>query len=261
MYKTDAKIDKGNSGGAVFDENGEFIGIPTLATQGSFSSYGYIIPASIIKDFLNAVEDGYAKQNWQNSALTLYGVSPSNTVPEPPSSVTQNPPPNSSVPPTQDATLKVAQCQANAQAVKDDFTSFGESAMDASFSGTPVPPDTNPAPTPAGSGVNDRDFMGMLIKMYGHNVLLYTQELQLLNNYISNGSLTADEMSQLPASDQQLINDYVPTYGTTVVFEQIRIVKGEITQASAQAKEKDEALISSTAQSDYDKIYNGCLNQ
>lgn len=261
MYKTDAKIDKGNSGGAVFDENGEFIGIPTLATQGSFSSYGYIIPASIIKDFLNAVEDGYAKQNWQNSALTLYGVSPSNTVPEPPSSVTQNPPPNSSVPPTQDATLKVAQCQANAQAVKDDFTSFGKSAMDASFSGTPVPPDTNPAPTPAGSGVNDRDFMGMLIKMYGHNVLLYTQELQLLNNYISNGSLTADEMSQLPASDQQLINDYVPTYGTTVVFEQIRIVKGEITQASAQAKEKDEALISSTAQSDYDKIYNGCLNQ
>lgn len=83
MYKTDAKIDNGNSGGAVFDEDSNFIGVPTLASQGNYSSYGYIIPAQVVKTFLDVVEqEGYGKQNWQHPQLSLYGVNPSNIVPD-----------------------------------------------------------------------------------------------------------------------------------------------------------------------------------
>lgn len=106
MYKTDAKIDSGNSGGATFNDSGEFIGIPTLASQGNFSSYGYIVPVSVISTFLNTVEtEGYAKQNWNDPGLTLYTVSPSNTVPD----IPQNTQP--SQPQQDDSQLKIEKCK------------------------------------------------------------------------------------------------------------------------------------------------------
>jgi S1-C subfamily serine protease len=118
MYKTDAKIDNGNSGGAVFDEDGKFMGVPTLASQGNFASYGYIIPAKIVKNFLDLVEqEGYGKQNWQHPQLSLYVVSPSNTVPDLAPRTPQNPAPQ----PQEDSSLKIARCQAKRDA---DYSAF-----------------------------------------------------------------------------------------------------------------------------------------
>ena len=118
MYKTDAKIDSGNSGGSVFDENGKFIGIPTLASQGDFSSYGYIIPAKVVKIFLNIVEqEGYGKQNWQHPELSLYAVNPSNIIPDISPRTPQGPAPRQQ----DDSALKIARCQAKRDA---DYSSF-----------------------------------------------------------------------------------------------------------------------------------------
>ncbi len=55
MLKTDAKIDNGSSGGPVFNKAGNLIGITTYASQGTYSSYGYIIPSEIVKEFINDV--------------------------------------------------------------------------------------------------------------------------------------------------------------------------------------------------------------
>jgi flagellar biosynthesis protein FliP len=43
-YKTSAKIEHGNSGGAAILESGCFLGIPTLAVSGSVESIAYILP-------------------------------------------------------------------------------------------------------------------------------------------------------------------------------------------------------------------------
>lgn len=43
-YKTSAKVEHGNSGGAAILENGCFLGIPTLAISGSVESLAYILP-------------------------------------------------------------------------------------------------------------------------------------------------------------------------------------------------------------------------
>jgi S1-C subfamily serine protease len=136
MYKTDAKIDEGNSGGAVFDESGNFIGIPTLASQGSFSSYGYIIPDSVVKSFLDVVEqEGYGKQNWKDPDLTLYSVSPSNTVPPPPAPSSQNPAPSNTTPNQQGGSnLSIAQCQANAKVQEDACNQRTEQVVENTFS-------------------------------------------------------------------------------------------------------------------------------
>ena len=42
-FKTSAKIDKGNSGGAAVNENSQLIGIPTYGVRGALESMGYII--------------------------------------------------------------------------------------------------------------------------------------------------------------------------------------------------------------------------
>ena len=51
-YKIDANIDAGNSGGGAFDKDGKLIGIPYVASVG-YSTLGYIIPVSMIRDFLD----------------------------------------------------------------------------------------------------------------------------------------------------------------------------------------------------------------
>ncbi|MBI5414451.1 S-layer homology domain-containing protein [Candidatus Peregrinibacteria bacterium] len=51
FIKTDTKLNPGNSGGAVFDENNNFIGIPTLVVGGD-GNIGYIMPIKTVEIFL-----------------------------------------------------------------------------------------------------------------------------------------------------------------------------------------------------------------
>lgn len=53
LIKTSALIDTGASGGAAFDGQGRFIGVPTAAAKGDIGgSLGYIIGANIVDQFL-----------------------------------------------------------------------------------------------------------------------------------------------------------------------------------------------------------------
>lgn len=52
--ETDAIINAGNSGGAAFDSNDRFVGIPSAgSTMGEGGQYGYIIPVTIINEWLD----------------------------------------------------------------------------------------------------------------------------------------------------------------------------------------------------------------
>jgi S1-C subfamily serine protease len=50
-FKTDAKVNSGNSGGAAFDNNNRFLGVPT-AVSGGQGNIGYIIKAQVVIDFI-----------------------------------------------------------------------------------------------------------------------------------------------------------------------------------------------------------------
>ena len=50
--KTDAEINHGNSGGAVFDENNLFLGIPSFINTEKTGKIGYIIKTNVIYDWL-----------------------------------------------------------------------------------------------------------------------------------------------------------------------------------------------------------------
>ncbi|OGL78369.1 hypothetical protein A3E39_02610 [Candidatus Uhrbacteria bacterium RIFCSPHIGHO2_12_FULL_60_25] len=52
LIKTDAKVNPGNSGGAAFDSDDNFIGVPE-AVAGGPGNIGYIISLPVINDFLN----------------------------------------------------------------------------------------------------------------------------------------------------------------------------------------------------------------
>ncbi|MCC7523086.1 trypsin-like peptidase domain-containing protein [Candidatus Uhrbacteria bacterium] len=56
LIKTDAKINSGNSGGAAFDSNNNFIGVPT-AVAGGQGNIGYIISMPIVNLFLQDIPD------------------------------------------------------------------------------------------------------------------------------------------------------------------------------------------------------------
>ncbi|MGL4759756.1 MAG: trypsin-like peptidase domain-containing protein [Patescibacteria group bacterium] len=51
-FKTDAKVNSGNSGGATFDQNNKFLGVPT-AVSGGQGNIGYIIKAQQVINFIN----------------------------------------------------------------------------------------------------------------------------------------------------------------------------------------------------------------
>lgn len=51
--KTDAEINHGNSGGGAFDENGDFLGIPTFVASDEAGKIGYIIYVIRIRDWLS----------------------------------------------------------------------------------------------------------------------------------------------------------------------------------------------------------------
>lgn len=53
LIKTSALIDSGTSGGAAFDANGRYVGVPTAAAKGEIGgSLGYLIGANVIDGFL-----------------------------------------------------------------------------------------------------------------------------------------------------------------------------------------------------------------
>lgn len=62
---TDALVTPGNSGGAAFDENDNFIGIPSSGTVGiSGGDYGYVIPVTLINAWLkHEYEEGLIPGN------------------------------------------------------------------------------------------------------------------------------------------------------------------------------------------------------
>lgn len=55
LIKTSAKIDSGNSGGAAFNEKGEFIGIPTLIGEGIVEGLGYIVGLDSVKYWFSQI--------------------------------------------------------------------------------------------------------------------------------------------------------------------------------------------------------------
>lgn len=61
LIKTSALIDSGTSGGAAFDANGRFVGVPTAAAKGDIGgSLGYLISGEIADEFITGY---YAGEN------------------------------------------------------------------------------------------------------------------------------------------------------------------------------------------------------
>lgn len=59
LIKTSALIDSGTSGGAAFDGNGRYVGVPTAAAAGDIGgSLGYLIGANVIDEFLADYANG-----------------------------------------------------------------------------------------------------------------------------------------------------------------------------------------------------------
>jgi len=54
FIKTSAKIDSGNSGGAAFNENGEYVGIPSVVFIGDYEGLGGILGIDSIKNWFDA---------------------------------------------------------------------------------------------------------------------------------------------------------------------------------------------------------------
>jgi len=52
LIKTSAKIDFGNSGGAVFNESGEYVGMPTLISEGGYEGLGYIVGIDSVLEWI-----------------------------------------------------------------------------------------------------------------------------------------------------------------------------------------------------------------
>lgn len=52
LIKTDAKLNPGSSGGAAFNTENDFVGVPTLV-RGGVGNIGYIISLPVVNDFLD----------------------------------------------------------------------------------------------------------------------------------------------------------------------------------------------------------------
>jgi len=67
--KTTVILEHGNSGGAAYDSNGQFIGIPTMVAPGKLNSIGYILSIDSIKEWLSSVlGSSYKNQVTENYA-------------------------------------------------------------------------------------------------------------------------------------------------------------------------------------------------
>jgi len=73
--KTTAILEHGNSGGAAYDSNGQFIGIPTMVAPGKLNSIGYILSIDSIKEWLSSIlGTSYKNQVTENSATERQAV-------------------------------------------------------------------------------------------------------------------------------------------------------------------------------------------
>jgi hypothetical protein len=63
--KTTALLEHGNSGGAAYDESGNFIGIPTMVIAGTLNSMNYLLSVDSIKSWLS----GKIGSNYQESII------------------------------------------------------------------------------------------------------------------------------------------------------------------------------------------------
>ena len=67
LLQIDAAVNKGNSGGPLFNTNGQVIGINTLifSPTGVNAGVGFAIPSSIVEDISNSlVNDGIVRRGW-----------------------------------------------------------------------------------------------------------------------------------------------------------------------------------------------------
>lgn len=67
FIKTTAMLEHGNSGGAAYDSNGKFIGIPTGVIKGELGAIGYVLSVNSIKGWLSS----RLGVNYKNEVIAL----------------------------------------------------------------------------------------------------------------------------------------------------------------------------------------------
>lgn len=121
--KTDAKLARGNSGGAAFDENGLLVGVPTLRTQTTDGAYieqqDYLRPIALAWPLLTAHVANVNRVGGVGSAVANVVPTPA---PLPPATPTAVPP--ASAPPA--AAAGVLLSERGALAAGDDTMDGGE---------------------------------------------------------------------------------------------------------------------------------------
>lgn len=99
--KTDAKLARGNSGGAAFDENGLLVGIPTLRVQTTDESYieqqDYLRPISLAWPLLTAHVANVNRSGGLGSQVASVAPTPANPLGPAPTPIAPTPTPLSPV--------------------------------------------------------------------------------------------------------------------------------------------------------------------
>ena len=95
--KTDAKLARGNSGGAAFDENGLLVGIPTLRVQTTDESYieqqDYLRPISLAWPLLTAHVANVSRSGGLGSQVASVAPTPANPLGPAPTPIAPTPVP------------------------------------------------------------------------------------------------------------------------------------------------------------------------
>lgn len=71
VIRTDTAINEGNSGGALFNSNGEIAGLINSKASDEVDGMGYAIPASVLKRLYPLMKDSYAEKGFSANDATL----------------------------------------------------------------------------------------------------------------------------------------------------------------------------------------------